>query len=72
MPLVERALSPLGLYIHTVFGVSLEQARKEVLIFTAIFGALIEEGLRRPEYVIDEKELAWAVDRWLRGLEPVL
>ena len=72
MPLVERALSPLGLYIHAVFGVSLEQARKEVLIFTAIFGALIEEGLRRPEYVIDEAEISWAVDRWLRGLEPVL
>ncbi len=72
MPLVEKALSPLGLYIHSVFGVTLEQARKEVLIFTAIFGALIEEGLRRPEYAIDEKELAWAVDRWLRGLETVL
>ncbi len=72
MPLVERALSPLGLYIHAVFGVSLEQARKEVLIFTAIFGALIEEGLRRAEYVIDQAELEWAVDRWLRGLETVL
>lgn len=72
MPLMERALSPLGLYIHTVFGVSLEQARKEVLIFTAIFGALIEEGLRRPDYVIDGPELEWAVARWLRGLEPVL
>ncbi len=72
MPLVERALSPLGLYIHAVFGVSLEQARKEVLIFTAIFGALIEEGLRHPDYVLDETEIGWAVDRWLRGLEPVL
>lgn len=69
MPLVERGLSPLGLYIHRVFGVDLEQARMEVLLFTAYFGALVEERLRNPAYVVDDVQLDWAVDRWLRGIQ---
>lgn len=69
MPLVERALSPLGLYVHHVFGLDFEQARKEVMVYTAIFGALLEEHLRRPDYAIDAGEIAWAVDRWLRGIQ---
>lgn len=68
MPLVERGLSPLGLYIHRVFGIDLEQARMEVLIFTALFGALVEERLRNPAYEVDEAQVAWAVRRWLRGM----
>lgn len=69
MPVVERALSPLGMYVHHVFGLDFDQARKEVMIYTAIFGALLEEHLRRPDYDIDAREIAWAVDRWLRGIQ---
>jgi AcrR family transcriptional regulator len=69
MPVVERALSPLGLYVNHVFRMDFEQARKEVMVYTAIFGALLEEHLRRPEYEIDAQEIAWAVDRWLRGIQ---
>ncbi len=68
MPRVERGLSPLGLFIHEVFGLDFERARKEVILFTAHFGALVEEQLRHPEYRVDEGELGWAVDRWLRGI----
>jgi AcrR family transcriptional regulator len=69
MPLVERGLSPLGLFIHRVFGVDLDRARMEVLLFTAHFGALVEEQLRNPEYRVDERQLEWAVDRWLLGIQ---
>ncbi len=69
MPLVERGLSPLGLFVNHVFGISLEQARKEVMIFVALIGALVEEKLRFPEYQITEEEIQWAVRRWLRGIQ---
>lgn len=68
MPLVERTIAPVGRYIHKAFGIEFDQARKEMLIFTGIFGALMEERIRHPEYVIDEAELRWAVRRWIRGL----
>lgn len=68
MPLVERVLAPAGLFLHKAFAIDFEQARKEMLIFTGIFGSLIEERLRRPDYVIDDAELGWAVRRWLGGL----
>ena len=68
MPLVERGLSPLGLFMHHVFGVSLEEARKEVLLFTSLVGSLIEEKLRDPQYQITEAEIQWATRRWLRGI----
>jgi hypothetical protein len=55
--------------VHHVFGLDFEQARKEVMVYTAIFGALLEEHLRRPDYAIDGGEIAWAVDRWLRGIQ---
>ena len=55
--------------MHHVFGRDFEQARKEVMVYTAIFGALLEEHLRRPDYAIDGAEIAWAVDRWLRGIQ---
>ncbi|HEX9082847.1 MAG TPA: TetR/AcrR family transcriptional regulator [Holophagaceae bacterium] len=69
MPLVEKGLSPLGLFIHHVFGIGFEQARKEVMLFTALFGALVEEKLRFPDYQITESEIQWAVRRWMRGIQ---
>jgi len=69
MPLVEKGLSPLGLFVNHVFGIGLEQARKEVLVFTSLFGALVEEKLRHPEYEITDAEVQWAVRRWLRGIQ---
>ena len=68
MPLVEKGLSPLGLFMHHVFGTNLEQARKEVLLFTSLVGSLIEEKLRNPEYLITEDEIQWVTRRWLRGV----
>ena len=68
MPLVERTIAPVGRFIHQAFGIDFDQARKEMMIFTGIFGALMEERIRRPEYAIDETELRWAVRRWIRGL----
>ncbi len=68
MPLVERTVAPVGRFIHQAFGIEFDQARKEMMIFTGIFGALMEERIRHAEYVIDEAELRWAVRRWLRGL----
>ncbi|MCX6547205.1 MAG: helix-turn-helix domain-containing protein [Geothrix sp.] len=68
MPLVERGLSPLGLFIHHVFGVPLEAARKEVLLFTSLAGSLVEEKLRDPQYQITPDEVRWVTQRWLRGL----
>ena len=68
MPLVERTVAPVGRFIHRAFRIDFDQARKEMMIFTGIFGALMEERIRRPEYVIDEAELRWAVRRWIRGL----
>jgi len=68
MPLVERTIAPVGRFIHQAFGIGFDGARKEMLIFTGIFGALMEERIRHPEYVIDEPELRWAVRRWIRGL----
>ena len=69
MPLVEKGLSPLGLFVNHVFGVGLEQARKEVLLFTSLFGSLLEEKLRHPEYQITDAEIQWAVRRWLHGIQ---
>ena len=69
MPLVEKGLSPLGLFVNHVFGIGLEQARKEVLLFTSLFGALLEEKLRHPEYQITDDEIRWAVRRWLHGIQ---
>lgn len=69
MPLVERGLSPLGLFIHQVLGVSLDQARKEVLLFTSLVGSLVEEKLRDPAYAITEDEVRWITRRWLHGLQ---
>lgn len=68
MPLVERVMSPLGLFIHRAFGMPFDQARKEVLLLTGMLGSLLEEKLRRPDYLIDTAELRWAVGRWLRGI----
>lgn len=68
MPLVEKGLSPLGLFMHHVFGTPLEQARKEVLLFTSLVGSLIEEKLRDPQYQITEAEVQWVTRRWLRGV----
>jgi AcrR family transcriptional regulator len=68
MPLVEKGLSPLGLFIHHVFGISLELARKEVLLFTSLVGSLIEDKLREPQYQITEDELRWVTRRWLHGI----
>ncbi|WLT30281.1 TetR/AcrR family transcriptional regulator [Geothrix sp. PMB-07] len=67
MPLVERGLSPLGLFMNHVFGTSLDMARKEVLLFTSLVGSLIEEKLRDPNYQITDAEIAWATRRWLHG-----
>jgi AcrR family transcriptional regulator len=68
MPLVEKGLSPLGLFMNHAFGVSLEAARKEVLLFTSLVGSLIEEKLRDPKHQITEDELQWATRRWLHGV----
>ncbi len=68
MPLVERGLSPLGLFMNHVFGTGLEQARKEVLLFTSLVGSLIEEKLRDPQYQITEDEVKWVSRRWLHGV----
>ena len=69
MPLVEKGLSPIGLFIHTAFGCDFEQARKEMMLYTGIFNALVEEKLRRPDYEAGDAEADWATRRWLRGLE---
>ena len=69
MPLVEKGLSPIGLFIHTAFGCGFEQARKEMLLYTGIFNALVEEKLRRAEYEAGDAEADWATGRWLRGME---
>jgi len=69
MPLVEKGLSPLGLFMHHVFGTGLEQARKEVLLFTSLVGSLIEEKLRDPQYQITDDEIQWVTRRWLRGIQ---
>lgn len=68
MPLVERGLSPLGLFMNHVFGTGLDTARKEVLLFTSLVGSLIEEKLRDPNYQITDAEIAWATRRWLHGV----
>ena len=68
MPLVEKGLSPLGLFMNHVFGTGLEQARKEVLLFTSLVGSLIEEKLRDPQYQITEDEVNWVTRRWLHGV----
>ena len=68
MPLVERLLSPLGLFIHRAFGLDFDQARKEVLLLTGLIGSLLEEKLRHPDYALDRAELQWAIGRWLRGI----
>ena len=47
---------------------SVEEARKEVLLFTSLVGSLIEEKLRDPQYQITEAEIQWATRRWLRGI----
>ncbi len=69
MPLVEKGLSPIGLFIHNAFGCGFEQARKEMLLYTGIFNALVEEKLRRADYQADDAEADWATERWLRGME---
>ncbi|MBI4912853.1 MAG: TetR/AcrR family transcriptional regulator [Acidobacteria bacterium] len=69
MPLAERALSPIGLFLHRMFGFPLDAARREVMLFTGIMAQLLEEKLRRPDFVVGEAELHWAVGRWLRGLQ---
>jgi AcrR family transcriptional regulator len=69
MPLVEKGLSPLGLFIHHVFGTSLDLARKEVLLFTSLVNSLIEDKLRDPQYQITEVELQWVTRRWLHGIQ---
>lgn len=69
MPLVEKGLSPIGLFIHTAFGCGFEQARKEMLLYTGIFNSLVEEKLRRGDYEAGDAEADWATARWLRGLE---
>lgn len=68
MPLVEKGLSPLGLFMHHAFGTGLEQARKEVLLFTSLVGSLIEDKLRDPQYQISPAEVQWVTRRWLRGV----
>lgn len=67
MPLVERGLSPLGLFMNHVLGIGLDRARKEVLLFTSLAGALIEEKLRDPQYQVSEDEIRWITRRWLHG-----
>jgi AcrR family transcriptional regulator len=68
MPLVEKGLSPLGLFMNHAFGTDLVQARKEVLLFTSLVGSLIEEKLRDPQYQITEDEVQWVTRRWLHGV----
>ena len=68
MPLVERGLSPLGLFMNHVFGTGLDRARKKVLLFTTLAGSLIEEKLRDPQYQITEDEIRWVTRRWLHGV----
>ncbi|WP_306591745.1 TetR/AcrR family transcriptional regulator [Geothrix sp. 21YS21S-4] len=68
MPLVEKGLSPLGLFMNHVFGIGLEEARKEVLLFTSLVGSLIEEKLRDPHYQITDGEVRWLTRRWLHGV----
>jgi AcrR family transcriptional regulator len=68
MPLVEKGLSPLGLFMNHVFGIGLDQARKEVMLFTTLSGSLVEEKLRDPQYQITENEIRWITGRWLHGL----
>ena len=69
MPLVERGLSPLGLFMDHVFHTGLERARKEVLLFTSLVGSLVEEKLRDPQYQITDDELQWVTRRWLHGVQ---
>ena len=69
MPLVERGLSPIGLFIHTAFGCDFEQARKEMLLYTGMFNSLVEEQLRHSDYDAGADEADWVTDRWLRGME---
>jgi AcrR family transcriptional regulator len=68
MPLVERGLSPLGLFMNQVLGVGLDRARKEVLLFTGLASALVEEKLRDGQYQITPEELQWITRRWLHGI----
>ena len=68
MPLVERALGPLGLFIQHAFAIPLDRAREEVLVFTSLMGLLLEEKLRRPETSLDDTQLRWVVRRWLHGI----
>lgn len=68
MPLVERALGPLGLFIHRAYGIPLERTREEVLVFTSLLGLLLEDRLRNPEAPLGDAQLQWVVRRWLRGL----
>jgi AcrR family transcriptional regulator len=68
MPLVERALGPLGLFINHAFGIPLEKTREEVLMFTSLLGLLLEEKLRRPDTALGEVHLKWVVRRWLHGM----
>ena len=68
MPLVEKGLSPLGLFMNHVFGISLDLARKEVLLFTTLTGSLVEEKLRDPQYQITDEEIRWITRRWLHGV----
>ena len=68
MPRVEKGLAPLGQFMHHVFGIGLDQARKEVLLFTSLVGSLIEEKLRDPQYQITEAEIQWVTRRWLHGI----
>lgn len=68
MPLVERGLSPLGLFMDHAFGLGLDRARKEVLLFTSLVGSLVEEKLRDPGYQITEEEVRWVTRRWLHGV----
>lgn len=69
MPLVEKGLSPLGLFMHHVFGIAFEPARKEVLLFTSLVNSLIEERLRDVGYEITEDEVQWITQRWLHGIQ---
>jgi AcrR family transcriptional regulator len=69
MPLVERGLSPLGLFMNHAFGTPLEAARKEVLLFTSLVNSLVEEKLRDPHYQIGDEEIRWVTRRWLRGVQ---
>jgi AcrR family transcriptional regulator len=68
MPLVERGLSPLGLFMHHFLGTTLDQARMEVLLFTSMMGSLLEEKLRDANYRITDEEVRWVTRRWLRGV----